>query len=150
MANGFSLRGTMKRILEARLGSERAVLAGQLIRYAIAGGIITLLFALSYWLLAEFAGLDPLVANSIAFLFFSLVSYLTHGRYSFAGHGTRDRQAARMTRFLLVNLAGYFLNQGWILLLVKELSGPNWWPTLPMIFVTPLLTFALHRRYVYH
>ena len=36
-----------------------------------------------------------------------------------------------------------------MMVLVKQLDGPTWWPTIPMIFVTPLLTFALHRRFVY-
>ena len=43
----------------------------------------------------------------------------------------------------------YLVNQGFIWLLVKQMGGPTWWPTIPIIFVTPLLTFALHRRFVY-
>jgi hypothetical protein len=34
-------------------------------------------------------------------------------------------------------------------MLVKQLGGPTWWPIIPFIFVTPWVTFALHRRWVY-
>lgn len=121
----------------------------QLVRYAIAGGLITVAVAASYWALAEFGGVDPMISLAIVFTFFSIVSYLIHGAFSFRGHGARDNHHVRGARFLAVNLIGFALNQGFIWLLVKQLGGPTWWPTLPMILVTPLVTFALHRRYVY-
>ena len=121
----------------------------QLIRYAIAGGAITLAVAASYWALAQFGGVDPMVSLAIVFLFFSGVSYLVHGAFSFRGHGARDNPHVRGARFLAVNLIGFALNQLFVWSLVKQLHGPTWWPTLPMILVTPLVTFALHRRYVY-
>ena len=128
--------------------AQRATL-GQLLRYGVAGGVITLLVAASYWAIAEFLHVDPMVSLTIVFLFFSAVSYLTHGAFTFKGHGDRDRQHVRATRFLMVNILGFALNQFFVWGLVKQLGGPTWWPTLPMIFVTPLVTFALHRRYVY-
>ena len=128
--------------------TRRAMLL-QLVRYAFAGLIITLLVAASYWVIAEFLHVDPMVSFTIVFLFFSAVSYVTHGAFSFKGHGERDRQHVRMARFIVVNLVGFATNQFFIWLLVKQLGGPNWWPTLPMVCVTPLLTFVLHRRFVY-
>jgi putative flippase GtrA len=90
-----------------------------------------------------------MVSFTIVFLVFSVISYVTHGEFSFRGHGERDQHHIRMGRFLAVNVLGYLVNQGFIWLLVKELGGPTWWPTVPMVFVTPLLTFTLHRRFVY-
>ena len=121
----------------------------QLIRYAIAGGLITVAVAASYWAIAEFGGVDPMVSLAIVFTFFSIVSYVIHGAFSFRGHGERDNHHIRGARFLAVNLVGFALNQAFIWVLVKQLGGPTWWPTVPMILVTPLVTFALHRRYVY-
>ena len=132
-----------------RLPQEHRSTIGQLLRYGIAGGLITLAVAASYWLLAEFGGLDPLVSYAIVFMVFSAISYLVHGAYSFRDHGARDKHHIRGARFLAVNLAGFAINQSFVWLLVKHLHGPTWWPTLPMIFFTPLVTFALHRRYVY-
>jgi putative flippase GtrA len=128
--------------------AQRATLA-QLIRYGLAGGIITLLVAASYWAIAEFLHVDPMVSLTIVFLFFSAVSYFAHGAFTFKGHGERDRQHVRATRFLAVNILGFALNQLFVWTLVKQMHGPTWWPTVPMIFVTPLVTFALHRKYVY-
>ena len=128
---------------------ERRTVLLQMARYAIAGVAITLAVAASYWALTDFSVLDPMVSFTIVFLFFSLVSYITHGAFSFRGHGERDRHHVRMGRFLAVNLLGFLLNQFFIWLLVKQLGGPTWWPTIPFVFVTPLVTFALHRRFVY-
>ncbi len=132
-----------------RLDSERRAVAVQMLRYAIAGGAITVAVAAAYWAIAEFGGIDPMVSLGLVFLFFSGVSYFVHGAYSFKDHGRRDRHHVRGLRFFAINVFGFVLNQGFVWYLVKYLGGPTWWPTLPMIFVTPLLTFALHRRFVY-
>ena len=132
-----------------RVDPEHRTILFQLLRYAFAGFAITLLVAASYWAIAEYLHVDPMISLTIVFLFFSVVSYFTHGSFSFRGHGERGRHHIRMTRFILVNVVGFVVNQGFIWLLVKQMHGPNWWPTIPMIFVTPLLTFALHRRFVY-
>jgi putative flippase GtrA len=131
------------------IDAERRAILVQAARYGLAGGIITLLVAASYWAIAEFLSVDPMVSLTIVFLFFTVVSYFAHGEFSFRGHGERDRQHLRLLRFLIVNLVGFAANQFFVWLLVKQLGGPNWWPVLPIIFVTPLLTFTLHRRWVY-
>lgn len=132
-----------------QLPPNRRAMLLQLVRYALAGIVITLAVAASYWAIAEFLRVDPMVSFTIVFLFFSGVSYVTHGAYSFKDHGERDRHHVRMTRFIIVNLIGFATNQFFIWALVKQLGGANWWPTIPMVCVTPLLTFALHRRFVY-
>ena len=121
----------------------------QLVRYALAGFAITIAVAGSYWAITDLLHVDPMISFTIVFLFFSGISYVTHGEYSFQGHGERDRHHVRMGRFLAINVLGFLVNQGFIWLLVKQMGGPTWWPTIPMVFVTPLLTFTLHRRFVY-
>ncbi len=133
----------------SKIGPERRSVLFQLLRYALAGLAITLGVAASYWLITELAGIDPMISFTIVFLVFSVISYITHGEFSFRGHGSRDRHHVRMGRFLAVNIFGYLVNQGFIWLLVKQLGGPTWWPTIPMVFLTPLLTFTLHRKFVY-
>ena len=131
------------------LNSERRAIAAQAIRYALAGLVITILFSASYWAVTELGGIDPMVSLTIVFLFFSAISYFTHGAFSFRGHGARDRQHVRATRFLVVNIIGFALNQFFVWLLVKHFGGPTWLPIIPFIFVTPWVTFALHRRWVF-
>lgn len=131
------------------LGHERRAVLLQLIRYGLAGLAITIAAAGSYWAITDLLHVDPMVSYLIVFLIFSGISYVTHGEFSFKGHGERDRHHIRMGRFFAINVLGFLVNQVFIFLLVKQLGGPTWWPTIPMIFLTPLLTFALHRRFVY-
>jgi len=131
------------------LGHERRTVLLHLVRYALAGFAITLAAAGSYWAITDLLHVDPMVSYAIVFIVFSGISYITHGEYSFKGHGTRDRHHIRMGRFFAINVLGFLVNQGFIWLLVKQLDGPTWWPTIPMVFITPILTFALHRRFVY-
>lgn len=129
--------------------SEHRTIALQAARYAFAGLVITLLFSASYWAVTDIGGIDPMISLTIVFLVFTAISYLTHGAFSFRGHGGRDRQHVRASRFLLVNVLGFLLNQFWVWLLIKQLGGPTWWPIIPFVLVTPWVTFALHRRWVF-
>ena len=130
-------------------GRVQWAVAGQAVRYGIAGLLITILFSASYWAVTELVGIDPMLSLTIVFVVFSGVSYVTHGAFSFRGYGARDRHHVRATRFFLVNLVGFALNQFFVWLLVKQLGGPTWWPIVPFIAVTPWVTFALHRKWVY-
>jgi putative flippase GtrA len=128
--------------------AQRALLI-QAARYAAAGLVITLLFSACFWLVTDVLHVNALVAHPIVFVVFSLISYMTHGRLSFEGHGDRDRQHVRVIRFLIVNLIGLAANQTFVFVLINQMQGPTWWPIIPFIFVTPWLTFALHRRWTY-
>ena len=143
----------MVQIILNRLDEERRAVVVQMLRYAIAGGLITLAVAASYWAIAEYFDVDPMVSLAIVFIVFSGISYLVHGAFTFKDHGERDVQQVghhvRGSRFLAINILGFVVNQGFVWLLVKYLDGPTWWPTIPMVLFTPLLTFALHRRFVY-
>ena len=139
----------MVQIILNRLDDERRAVAVQMLRYAVAGGLITLAVAASYWAIAEYLGVDPMVSLTIVFVVFSGISYLVHGAFTFKDHGARDRHHVRGSRFLAINILGFAVNQGFVWYLVKYLDGPTWWPTMPMVLFTPLLTFALHRRFVY-
>lgn len=131
------------------LEPERRTMLLQLVRYGLAGLVITLAVAASYWAITDLLHVDAMISFTIVFLVFSVISYITHGEFSFKGHGASDPHHVRMGRFLAINVLGFLVNQGFIWLLVKRLDGPTWWSVIPMVFVTPLLTFALHRRFVY-
>lgn len=124
--------------------------AGQLVRFALTGGLLTLLVAGGYWVVAELFGVDPMLSMTLNFLVFTGLGYLLHSRWSFRGHGARDGSpAARTARFFTVNVIGFLSNQFFVWLLVERMGGPTWWPVIPIIFVTPLLTFALNRQWVF-
>ena len=122
---------------------------GQLVRFGLTGGFLTVLVAGGYWIVAELFGVDPMVSLTLNFLVFTSLGYVLHSRFSFRGHGARDREGLRTLRFFTVNVIGFLSNQFFVWLLVRQLEGPTWWPVVPILFVTPLLTFALNRRWVF-
>ena len=128
---------------------RHSVLLGQLTRFALTGGLLTLLVAGGYWIGADVFGIEPMLSLTLNFLVFTGLGYVLHSRWSFKGHGARDRAGVRTARFLIVNSIGFGTNQLFVWLLVKQLGGPTWWPVIPIIFVTPFLTFALNRKWVF-
>lgn len=124
-------------------------MVGQLIRFGLTGGLLTLLVAGGYWLVATAFRIEPMLSLTLNFVFFTGLGYVLHSRFSFRGHGSRDNAAARTARFFTVNVIGFLCNQFFVWLLVKQLGGPIWWSVIPIVFATPLLTFALNRRWVF-
>ncbi len=121
----------------------------QIVRFGLTGGLLTLLVAGGYWVVAELLGVEPMLSMTLNYLVFTGLGYLLHSRWSFRGHGSRDNPAARTVRFFTVNTIGFLTNQFFVWLLVKQMGGPTWWPVIPVVFVTPLLTFALNRKWVF-
>ena len=125
------------------------VVLGQLIRFGVVGGLVTVLGAGAYWLLATFAGVAPLLANLVGYAVAMVSGYILHSRVSFRGHGRRDNLARTGSRFFLVSLVSLGLNSLFVWALTGPLDGPTWWPVVPMLLVTPLATFELNRRWTF-
>jgi putative flippase GtrA len=124
-------------------------LFGQMVRFGLTGGLLTLLVAGGYWVVATFFGVEPMLSMTLNYLVFTALGYVLHSNFSFRGHGARDRKAVRTMRFFTVNTTGFLANQFFVWLLVRQMHGPTWWPVIPILFVTPLLTFSLNRRWVF-
>ena len=124
-------------------------LRGQLFRYAMSGGALTLFYSAVYWTSAVPIGIAPLLANTLAFLCTVALGFVVHSRWSFRGHGRRDRPVRSRLIFLAVNLAGYALNSFWVWLIVDRLGASPSWPLVPIVFVTPWLSFWLNRRFTF-
>lgn len=130
-------------------GGSIAALVVQLFRFGLVGGFVTALSVIVYWVPATFMGVAPLLANLFAYAFAVLLGYFLHSHVSFRGHGSRDRQAVRTVRFFVVSLVSLALNSLFVWVLTGPLGGPTWWPVVPMLFVTPLVTFTLNRQWVF-
>ena len=124
-------------------------LLGQLIRFGMVGGFVTFLGVAAYWVPATFFGVPPLLANLLGYGVAVAFGYVLHSRVSFRGHGGRDNPARRTLRFFTVSLVSLGLNSLFVWVLTGLLAGPTWWPVVPMLFVTPLVTFALNRQWVF-
>ena len=128
---------------------ERMALLGQLFRYGITGALASVVNIGIYHLLVKLAALDPNLAWTIGFIGAAATGYVAHGKWSFRGHGSRDRQAVRMIRFAIVSLVSFALNSFWVWMLVQHLDLPIWAPYPLILCVTPLLVFWLNRQWVF-
>lgn len=132
-----------------RLWREHRDLFEQMVRFGLTGVLLTLLVAGGYWIVADVFGVEPMLSMTLNYLVFTCLGYVLHSRFSFRGHGRRDNPRVRTVRFFIVNTTGFLANQFFIWLLVKQMGGPVWWSVIPIVFVTPLLTFSLNRRWVF-
>jgi putative flippase GtrA len=140
----------MKAVLDRAFDTpERREALAQLVRYGVIGAAITALGQLIYYVLAEWRFTSPLVAIATAWVVGVVVGYFAHGSISFRGHGERNDHGRIGLRFVVVNLLGYLANSFWVWWLVERLVEPTWWPIIPNIVLTPLLTFLLHRHWTY-
>ena len=122
---------------------------GQLVRFGISGGIATFLYTLVYSPLAGFGITSEQVANICGYLVAVASGYLLHSNWSFRGHGAAATRTS--WRFFLVSLVSYAINAFWVWLLTDDamLAGAWWWPLVPVLCVTPLVTFFLNRVWVF-
>jgi putative flippase GtrA len=132
-----------------RVDDDKLELVKQIVRFGLTGGFLTIVVAGAYWAIADLLHVDPNVSLTLVFIVVSGLGYVMHSRISFKGHGSRDQAHVRTVRFFVTNCLGFASNQFFVWLLTKHLDGPTWWPVIPIIFVTPVLTFTLNRRWVF-
>jgi putative flippase GtrA len=132
-------------------GFRRHEAFGQLVRFGIAGGISTVIYAAVYMPLVTWVLPRALwvLANVPAFFVAAACGFFLHSVWSFRDHGTRDPSGRQHVKFLVVQGAGLLLNMAFTWVLTSPLGLPNWSPLLPAVFVTPLVTFAFNRHWVF-
>jgi putative flippase GtrA len=130
------------------LSTERRTMLGQLVRFIISGAFVTALGVAVYALVALVLRWHPQVGNLLAYLVAVGSGYLMHSRWSFRDHGGK-RTRSTQVRFVIVSLISYALNSFWVWLLFTRLELGREAPILPMLFVTPVVTFVLNRQWVF-
>lgn len=133
--------------LEHLLNRHRELI-GQIVRYAVTGGLASFVNIGLYWVLAA-RGMDPNVAWTIGYAGGVAVGYTVHSRWSFRGHGRRDNLVRTGGRFVVVSLVSFALNQLWVWLFVRHLALPLWSPYPFVLVVTPAIVFVLNRKWVF-
>jgi len=126
-------------------------LLGQLIRFGIAGLISAAIYSAVYLPLAMYV-FPPhwaVAAVPVAFLVAVVAGFFMHSAWSFKGHGTRDNSGRQHGKFFLVQSFGLGMNAVFTWVLTAALHSPAWVPLVPAIFVTPIATFWLNRRWVF-
>jgi putative flippase GtrA len=137
---------------------DRRAMFWQLVRFGVTGGAATVLYAIVYWPIATYGqrwwplqqtAIWPVSANLLGYLVAMLSGYVMHSRWSFRGHGQRDNLARTGGRFFVVSLVSLGMNTFFVWLLTGPFHGPAWWPLVPIVLVTPLVTFGLNRFWVF-
>ncbi|HEV7661462.1 MAG TPA: GtrA family protein [Allosphingosinicella sp.] len=134
---------------DMKLWERHREFVGQVVRFGLTGVLLTLLVAGGYWICATALRVEPMLSFTLNFLVFTGLGYVLHSRFSFRGHGARGNAGVRAARFFTVNVIGFLTSQFFIWLLVKQLGGPVWWSVIPIVFVTPIVTFSLNRQWVF-
>ncbi len=132
-----------------RLAPHQREVVLQLLRFVVTGGLVTALGLAIYALIAVWNRGNPQLANFAAYLIAAGTGYVLHSRWSFRGHGRRDNVARTTGRFGVVSLVSLGLNSLWVWLFTHPLGLGPAWPMLPMMFVTPGVTFVLNRTWVF-
>ena len=133
-------------MLPADPAERRAVLA-QLFRFILSGGFVTALGVGIYAIVALGLRWHPQVGNLLAYLVAMGTGYVLHSKWSFKGHGSRTQTTG--IKFVTVSLISLALNSFWVWLLTEPLKLDPEWPMVPMVFVTPAVTFLLNRQWVF-
>lgn len=120
----------------------------QLTRFVISGALVTALGVGVYALVALVLRWHPQLGNFLAYAVAVMTGYVVHSRWSFRDHGA-ERDHRTKVRFIIVSLISYALNSSWVWLFTKPLHLGPAWPMLPMVFVTPVVTFTLNRQWVF-
>ena len=124
---------------------------GQLARFGIAGGICTFVYSTIYLEVAT--NILPrnlsVLAVLPAFTASASLGFYLHGRWSFRSYGNRDWAAERLTKFLMVQGAGLCLNCPFTWTLAGLLQTPLWYPLVPSVLLTPVVTFVIQRNWVF-
>ena len=137
----------MNQVFDVRDPQRRAML-GQLLRFILTGGFVTLLGVGVYALVALVLHWNPQLGNFLAYLVAVATGYVMHSNWSFRGHGA-ERDHATKLRFGIVSIISYALNSFWVWLLYTHLDLGRAAPILPMVFISPIVTFLLNRLWVF-
>ncbi|MBA2466128.1 MAG: GtrA family protein [Sphingomonas sp.] len=129
------------------LSPERREILAQLARFLVSGALVTLLGVGVYAVVALVLRWHPQVGNLLAYLVAMATGYWLHSRWSFRDHGQRTRSTG--LKFITVSLISLGLNSLWVFLITGPLGMGPAWPILPMLFVTPAVTFVLNRQWVF-
>ena len=125
--------------------------ADQLMRFAVAGGLSTIIYAAVYLPLTAtiFAGVRAVYAVPFAFAVAVTAGYFLHSRWSFKGHGTRKAGGLQQAKFVAVQASGVGLNALVTWLGTAVLGYPAWVPLLPAVLLATIVTFILNRWLVF-
>ncbi|MEZ5783238.1 MAG: DUF6311 domain-containing protein [Rhizobiaceae bacterium] len=132
------------------LAAKMRLLAPEFIRFAFVGGAATLVHAAVYTAIVSWTALHPQIANALGFLSAVGISVLGHHHFTFREASGKRDLADSSWRLGVAAIFGYLLNALFVYVVSDVLAAGPRLAILPMIFVTPVATFALNRSWVFY
>lgn len=129
--------------------SKPDALWGQMLRYGVTGAGLAALFAFVYELVLRDVAAVPQLANALAFLTSTAAGYFVHSRWSFRGHGSERQRLSSAVKFFVVNAVSFTANIFWVWLLVDAFHLSPHAPLVPIMGLTPALSFWLNRNWTF-
>lgn len=130
------------------LNNDQRVLLGQMLRYGITGGIVTVFGVAAYLVAVGWVDLAPLVANIIAYLVSMGLGYFMHARFSFR-ETSGDASAKQGGKFFITSGISFALNSLFVWLFTDVAGWDERSPVIAMIFITPAICFVIYRKWVF-
>ncbi len=121
-------------------------LARQVVSFGLVGGAATLVHVSVALSLNAYTVVGPIGANLAAYLCAFGVSYLGNSILTFRRPAA---SGARMSRFLVVSVAGLGLNQAIVVPLVALAHLPLKLALVPAVLIVPIATFVVSRLWVF-
>lgn len=123
----------------------------QVVRFGIAGGLCTVVYSAVYLMLANFLLPPGLAAVAVppSFLVALICGFYLHRNWSFKGHAATGATGLQPLRFVVVQLFGLALNTLLTWIVTASMHLPNWVALIPVVSITPAITFLLQRNWVF-
>jgi len=122
----------------------------QVAKFGTVGLFATATHAGVYALCAGLFGIDPLLANLVAFVTAFSISFAGHVHWTFKQEGyASSAKASKLVKFLVIALLGLVLNSIFTWIIVGHWRLHYLWAVTPMLSVTPLVTFLLSKRWAF-
>ncbi len=128
------------------LSSYASVFRADLWRYIVVGILGTLVYYLVLWLLVEVAGIPVLIASSATFLLVVLENYVLHYFWTFPSSA---HHMEALPKFIMMSLAGFWLNLGIMFLGVEYLGFGYLWVQAVAIALVVTWNFVISIRWIF-
>lgn len=124
---------------------------GQVAKFGIVGVVTTATHVLVLSGLVELAEMEPILANTVAFLVSFAISFVGHFLWTFGGtdSGRMRRWHAALPRFLIVAVLGFLLNSLIVFSIVNVMSLSYRYAIVLIVTVVPVCTFVLSRYWAF-
>lgn len=126
------------------MATQRSALIQRGLRFAVTGLFVTALHALVAVLFINFVSPQPPLANGVAFVVATVVSYVINTTWSFSArlHGRT------LLRFLMVSAGGFVLAM--LVAWAAQMAGLHYLSGIVAVALTiPAFTFVLHNFWTY-